>query len=117
MGEKKSTGGQRQLTVVLTVGGELRSPSAGHHQKKQTIRFGFIHGNWALDNSLPHGKSCGLDSEIALLRDLGCYGDFTMPSGASPLKRHGGSTAGYMKNFSPKGEAAQRWPDKWSQRA
>ena len=42
--------------------------------------FGFIHGNWALDNSLPGGKWCGLNGEIALLRDLGCYADFTMPS-------------------------------------
>jgi hypothetical protein len=42
--------------------------------------FGFIHGNWALDNSRPDGKWCGLEGEIALLRDLGCYADFTMPS-------------------------------------
>lgn len=42
--------------------------------------FGFIHGNWALDNSLPNGEWCGLNGEIALLRDLGCYADFTMPS-------------------------------------
>jgi hypothetical protein len=42
--------------------------------------FGFIHGNWALDNSRPDGKWCGLTGEIALLRDLGCYADFTMPS-------------------------------------
>ena len=42
--------------------------------------FGFIHGLWALDNSHPLGKSCGLNGEIALLRDLGCYADFTMPS-------------------------------------
>lgn len=46
--------------------------------------FGFIHGNWALDNSLPGGKWCGLNNEITLLRDLGCYADFTMPSGDSP---------------------------------
>ena len=45
--------------------------------------FGFIHGNWALDNSLPDGKWCGLNGEIALLRDLGCYADFTMPSAPS----------------------------------
>ena len=44
------------------------------------IAFGFIHGNWALDNSRPDGKWCGLNGEIALLRDLGCYADFTMPS-------------------------------------
>ena len=48
------------------------------------IRFGFIHGNWALDNSLPGGRLCGLNNEIALLQELGCYADFTMPSGASP---------------------------------
>lgn len=48
------------------------------------IRFGFIHGNWALDNSLPGGQWCGLNDEISLLRQLGCYADFTMPSGASP---------------------------------
>jgi hypothetical protein len=45
--------------------------------------FGFIHGNWALDNSRPDGKRCGLNGEIALLRDLGCYADFTMPSAPS----------------------------------
>ena len=48
--------------------------------------FGFIHGNWALDNSLPDGKWCGLKGEIALLRDLGCYADFTMPSLPSPTQ-------------------------------
>lgn len=44
------------------------------------IVFGFIHGNWALDNSRADGRWCGLNGEIALLRDLGCYADFTMPS-------------------------------------
>ena len=47
------------------------------------VRFGFIHGNWALDNSLPDGHFCGLNDEITILRDLGCYADFTMPSGNS----------------------------------
>ena len=42
--------------------------------------FGFIHGNWALDNSRPDGAWCGLTGEIRLLRELGCYADFTMPS-------------------------------------
>jgi hypothetical protein len=47
------------------------------------IRFGFIHGNWALDNSLPGGVFCGLNNEISLLRKLGCYADFTLPSAPS----------------------------------
>ena len=52
------------------------------------VVFGFIHGNWALDNSRPDGRYCGLNNEITLLRDLGCYADFTMPSGASPTQSH-----------------------------
>jgi hypothetical protein len=50
------------------------------------VVFGFIHGNWALDNSRPDGRYCGLNNEITLLRDLGCYADFTMPSGNSPTQ-------------------------------
>jgi hypothetical protein len=44
------------------------------------VVFAFIHGNWALDNSRPDGRYCGLSNEITLLRDLGCYADFTLPS-------------------------------------
>ena len=47
------------------------------------LQFGFIHGNWALDNSLPGGRFCGLNNEISLLRDLGCYADFTLPAAPS----------------------------------
>jgi hypothetical protein len=54
-------------------------------QNGRTV-FGFIHGNWALDNSRPDGKWCGLNGEVALLRDLGCYADFTMPSAPSPTQ-------------------------------
>jgi len=48
--------------------------------------FGFIHGDWALDNSRPDGRFCGLNNEITLLRNLGCYADFTMPSSNSPTQ-------------------------------
>ena len=50
------------------------------------VVFAFIHGNWALDNSFPGGLYCGLNNEITLLRDLGCYADFTMPSAPSPTQ-------------------------------
>jgi hypothetical protein len=43
-------------------------------------RFGFIHGNWALDNSHPAGTHCGVRNELRVLQDAGCYADFTMPS-------------------------------------
>jgi hypothetical protein len=55
-------------------------------RQNQRLAFGFIHGNWALDNSHPSGRWCGLDNEITLLRDLGCYADFTLPAPASPCQ-------------------------------
>ncbi len=45
--------------------------------------YAFIHGNWALDNSRPDGRWCGVDNELAVLKETGCYADFTMPSAPS----------------------------------
>jgi hypothetical protein len=59
------------------------------------LTFGFIHGNWALDNSRPDGRWCGLTDEIRVLRDLGCYADFTMPSGDSPTQTRLANTIYY----------------------
>ena len=42
--------------------------------------YGFIHGNWALDNARPDGRYCGVNDELTVLRDTGCYGDFTLPA-------------------------------------
>lgn len=47
------------------------------------LRFAFIHGNWCLDNCRADGRWCGLDNELILLRELGCYADFTLPSAPS----------------------------------
>jgi len=41
--------------------------------------FGFIHGDWSLDNS-GGDHICGVNDEISILRDCGCYADFTFPS-------------------------------------
>lgn len=46
-------------------------------------RFAFIHGNWALDNARADGKWCGLNNEITILKELGCYVDYTLPSAPS----------------------------------
>ncbi len=43
-------------------------------------RWGFIHGNWCLANSRRDGRWCGVDSELAVLFESGCYADFTFPS-------------------------------------
>lgn len=53
------------------------------NKKTGEISYGFIHGNWALDNSRPDGKWCGVNDEITILQETGCYADFTMPSAPS----------------------------------
>jgi hypothetical protein len=50
------------------------------------IEYAFIHGNWALDNSHPEGKFCGVDDEITVLASTGCYVDMTLPSAPSPTQ-------------------------------
>ena len=45
--------------------------------------FGFIHGNWCLDNSRADGRWCGVNDELRVLGELGCYADFTLPSAPS----------------------------------
>lgn len=42
--------------------------------------WAFIHGDWALANSRRDGRCCGVDDELLLLHELGCYADFTFPS-------------------------------------
>jgi len=44
------------------------------------IVYGFIHGNWALCNSRPDRRWCGVDQELTVLQQTGCYADFTLPS-------------------------------------
>lgn len=60
--------------------GLLGSDAAG------ALRFGFVHGNWALCNSRPDGDWCGVNEELAILRRAGCYADFTFPSAPSPTQ-------------------------------
>lgn len=43
-------------------------------------RYAFVHGDWALDNSRRNGRMCGVDNELQVLIDTGCYADFTFPS-------------------------------------
>jgi hypothetical protein len=49
-------------------------------EKNGDPRFCFVHGNFALANSRG-GKDCGVDSEMKILADTGCYADFTLPTG------------------------------------
>ena len=54
-----------------------RDPQTGQ------VLYCFIHGNWALDNSRPDGRWCGVDDELSVLVETGCRCDMTMPSAPS----------------------------------
>jgi hypothetical protein len=47
------------------------------------LMYAFIHGNWALCNARPDGAWCGIDHEIPILLETGCYADLTFPSAPS----------------------------------
>jgi len=64
---------------------EIRDVLFFHHgllrkDNNGNIIYGFIHGHWALNNSRPDGRKCGVNNEIPLLKQSGCYADFTYPS-------------------------------------
>jgi len=42
-------------------------------------KYAFVHGNFALANSAD-GRFCGVDDEIQILADTGCYADMTLPA-------------------------------------
>ena len=41
--------------------------------------FAFIHGKWSLDNSRGNAH-CGVNNELTILRQAGCYADFSFPA-------------------------------------
>lgn len=49
-------------------------------------RWAFIHGNWALDNAHPTGFGCGVNNELIILREEGCYADYTLPAAPNPCQ-------------------------------
>jgi hypothetical protein len=49
-------------------------------------QWSFIHGNWCLANAREDGAFCGVDDELDLLWELGCYADFTFPSAPDPTQ-------------------------------
>lgn len=57
-----------------------RDPKTGQPQ------WSFIHGNWALDNAHPSGDNCGINNELIILREEGCYADFTLPAAPDPCQ-------------------------------
>lgn len=62
------------------------------------LSYGFIHGNWSLDNSRRDGRWCGVNNELQVLRDTGCYADFTMPSAPSDTQSRKINSIYYAKD-------------------
>ncbi|MDQ3365780.1 MAG: hypothetical protein M3680_10170 [Myxococcota bacterium] len=59
----------------------------GHLSKVDgQFRWAFIHGNWSLANGRPDGRWCGVDDELVMLHELGCYVDLTFPSAPDPCQ-------------------------------
>ena len=61
---------------------DFKTKLTGHGLLSQN-RYGFIHGNWSLDNSRSDGDWCGVNNELIVLKETGCYADFTLPSAPS----------------------------------
>jgi hypothetical protein len=73
---------RRKLTETLDA-------FAGHGvvpRRAGRFAWSFIHGNWALANGRPDRRWCGVDDELELLHELGCYADFTFPSAPDPCQ-------------------------------
>jgi hypothetical protein len=75
-----SSTGVRQKLLRFTALLHQRHGLLRRNVETGRIEYGFIHGDWALDNSGAGGRCCGVNDEISVLRETGCYGDFTFPS-------------------------------------
>lgn len=59
---------------------------SGDRDREDRVHYGFIHGNWALANANRDGRACGVDEELEVLFETGCYADFTFPSAPHPTQ-------------------------------
>ena len=80
--------GDTRHTLAPRITEHLRTfAQHGHITRDATgFRWAFIHGNWSLANGRPDGRWCGVDDELALLHELGCYVDLTFPSAPDPCQ-------------------------------
>jgi hypothetical protein len=72
-----------------------------------TPSYAFVHGNFALANS-SRGEACGVDSEMQVLSDTGCYADLTLPTGFFHPAQIGKINSLYECTLSLKERAAHR---------
>lgn len=92
-------------TLDTKHGAVPKDPTTGEY------RFAFIHGNWALDNSRRDGRWCGVNNELAVLRDLGCYADFTLPSAPSDTQTRKINSIYYAKGVDGQSKSHDKGDD------
>jgi hypothetical protein len=81
--------GDTAATLAPRISQHLRTFSEHGHLSRDGrggFRWAFIHGNWSLANGRPDGKWCGVDDELPMLHELGCYVDLTFPSAPDPCQ-------------------------------
>jgi hypothetical protein len=80
--------GDTATTLAPRIAEHLKTFSEHGHLSRMNgaFRWAFIHGNWSLANGRPDGKWCGVDDELVMLHELGCYVDLTFPSAPDPCQ-------------------------------
>jgi hypothetical protein len=80
--------GDTRATLAPRITDHLRTFSEHGHLARDAsgFRWAFIHGNWSLANGRPDGRWCGVDDELVMLHELGCYADLTFPSAPDPCQ-------------------------------
>lgn len=81
------------------------------HRRTGEIGYGFVHGNWALDNSCPGGRWCGVNNELSVLRETGCYADFTFPSAPDATQTRKINSIYYASGQTGRGKSHDRGVD------
>ena len=85
-GIERPASSQNTRTMLETFRDQLVSHGClSHVEGSNTVNYGFVHGNWALANS-NGGRFCGVDDELQILAETGCYADFTLPSAPDPAQ-------------------------------
>ena len=75
------------LERTLTTFKELLARQHGllaRHRDTGELAYGFVHGDWALDNARPDGRCCGVNNEIEILRADWVLRRFHAAIGARP---------------------------------
>jgi hypothetical protein len=84
--DKDTAAGLRERLTTFTQLLATRHGLLARHKQTGALGYAFIHGNWALCNARPDGRWCGVNEELTVLRETGCFADFTFPSAPNPTQ-------------------------------